>query len=43
MWSFHITPEFRPYVALGLGYNIAIWLNEDDLVGTGNARKSYFY
>jgi len=43
MWSFHITPEFRPYGALGLGYDIAIWLNEDDLDGTGNARTSYFY
>ncbi len=43
MWSFHITPKFRPYGAIGLGYDIAIWLNEDDLVGAGNARTSYFY
>ena len=29
-WSFHITPKFRPYAALGLGYDIGIWLNDSD-------------
>jgi hypothetical protein len=30
LWSFHITPKFRPYGAIGLGYDIGIWLNDDD-------------
>lgn len=28
MWSFHITPKFRPYGAIGLGYVIAVTLDD---------------
>ena len=24
MWSFHITPKFRPYVALGMGVTFGV-------------------
>lgn len=30
MWSFHITPRFRPYGALGFGANFGAWTNEDE-------------
>jgi hypothetical protein len=43
MWSFHITPKFRPYGALGLGYDIGIWLNEDDFAGGNDVTAGYFY
>ncbi len=42
MWSFHITPKFRPYGAIGLGYNIGIWLDDNDVVGR-NVDNHYFY
>lgn len=42
MWSFHITPKFRPYAALGLGYDIGIWLNDDDYPGS-DVTASFFY
>ena len=43
-WSFHITPKFRPYGALGLGYNIGMWLNEEDFgVDDDAVDRSYFY
>lgn len=45
-WSFHITPKFRPYAAIGLGYNIGIWTNKpDDLPGYSwrSVDKNYFY
>jgi hypothetical protein len=28
MWSFHITPKFRPYGAIGLGYDAGVWLDD---------------
>ncbi len=42
MWSFHITPKFRPYGAIGLGYNIGMWLN-DDIVGLSGKNNNFFY
>jgi hypothetical protein len=36
-WSFHITPKFRPYIAIGLGYNIGVE------VGDVNWSPNYFY
>lgn len=42
MWSFHITPKFRPYGALGLGYNIGVWLNDDDFGGR-DVNGGFFY
>ncbi len=42
VWSFHITPKFRPYAALGLGYNVGIWLN-DDIAGLSGKNNHYFY
>jgi opacity protein-like surface antigen len=42
MWSFHITPKFRPYGAIGLGYNIGIWLDDDEVLGR-DVSNNYFY
>jgi hypothetical protein len=36
-WSFHITPKFRPYLAVGLGYNIGVELGDVDW------SPNYFY
>ncbi|MFT3924490.1 MAG: hypothetical protein QM778_18270 [Myxococcales bacterium] len=43
MWSFHITPKFRPYGAIGLGYDIGIWLNEDDFGGVNDGIDNGFF
>lgn len=42
VWSFHITPKFRPYGALGIGYDVGIWLNEDDFDGR-DPTPGFFY
>ena len=41
-WSFHITPKFRPYVAVGLGVDIGIWLNDDDFPGA-DPNSAWFF
>ena len=43
MWSFHITPKFRPYAAIGLGYNIAIVSSDIDGVDGDDVDASFFY
>ena len=40
-WSFHITPKFRPYGAVGIGYGAEIWLNDDDF--DNDYDTGYFY
>lgn len=42
LWSFHITPKFRPYGALGLGYNVGMWLN-NDIAGFRNQNNNFFF
>jgi hypothetical protein len=43
MWSFHITSKFRPYAAIGLGYDIAIALYDDDDYPGRDIRGHFFY
>jgi opacity protein-like surface antigen len=42
IWSFHITPNFRPYGGIGIGYAISNWLEEDDYPGS-DIDNGYFY
>jgi hypothetical protein len=42
-WSFHINPKFRPYAAIGLGYTIGIWMNDDDYDDDVDVDASDFY
>jgi hypothetical protein len=43
MWSFHITEKFRPYAAIGLGYDIGIWLDDEDDYPGSNVNAGFFY
>jgi hypothetical protein len=43
MWSFHITSKFRPYAAIGLGYDIGIWLDDEDDYPGRDVTAHFFY
>jgi hypothetical protein len=43
MWSFHITSKFRPYGAIGLGYDVGIWLDDENDYPGNDVSGGFFY